>query len=333
MSPDKQKHCQRRKLPQAHPSCSWDQFQPMFPLAFLVIQTIVLCPSWCIKPCFQVPEESTKTFSSTKGILQSTENLWDRQKREQHTRLTPQYAFTRTWVHWKLCSLSPGLGVWLPVLQAGCAVVLLQAGITLPWKRTWNNVSSLCRAPPQFPQELPINSISWSCTFAVLTDPVDPDHGCGGWGVPYCPWKQSAPGAGAYTLIAVHSPACWSPGQAIRVAHHKWVMLLSFRSSSQVGTEPRHNCSWHKPSYIFSTGASWRTDCCLLKDKTMSQLIHRKLNFTFIHPKITGLFVPKLYFSIIFHSLQFSIQHRAQKPITGDSENLPGSSISEQVSL
>lgn len=43
---------------------------------------------------------------------------------------------------------------------------------------------------------------------------------------------------------------------------------------------------------------------------TMSQLIHKKLSFTLILPKITGLFVPMSYFSIIFLSLQFSVQHR-----------------------
>lgn len=50
-----------RKLRWTCPSSSWDQCQPTFPFFVPVTQTIVLCPSLCIKSCLQVPVESTNT--------------------------------------------------------------------------------------------------------------------------------------------------------------------------------------------------------------------------------------------------------------------------------
>ena len=322
-----QKHFQKRKIPWAHPFCSCDQCQPTFPFTLSQsLRAIVLCPSLWIRTCFQVPEESTSTHGLPKvRVLKVFYKAWktfrtvgrdNKKQDETHSLHSLGPECTK-----KLCSFSPFLGFWPPVLQASSYTVPLQAGVRLLWKTTWNNSTRpfpTSRGSCLWTRALGL-CLSYLVVLPVLIHLVDPDPGRGGRGVPYHPWNQSGPGADTQVLLAaVHLP-CLPNTRTGNLSshtgtHHKWVMILSCRPSSLIRIDPRQNSSLHKPPYIFSrTGASWRLDRCLLED-TNREPYQSKITENLISP---SFFLKSLDSSCqhyiltsYFLSLQFSVQHK-----------------------
>lgn len=139
--------------------------------------------------------------------------------------------------------------------------------------------SSLYRALSHFMWKLPSNSglCPWSlpqipCRSACAHTPSWSWSWLWGERCPLPPleairsrsWCPGPPCCSALTLLAEQQEEqCKQPHWSDR----KWVMILFLRPSFQTGIDPRQNCSWHKPLYVFSrTEASWRSDCCLSED-------------------------------------------------------------------